>query len=118
MNGNLKKRIRSAGLVERLVRVFMIQHYSDCALYDLPARFPMPCNCAVKDGIRHGKLWSRAGYILALRMQSFYLLWLHRIFWKRENHETLGCFLLTVAKHSALNRYLSRNRAGAARRHE
>jgi hypothetical protein len=96
----------------------MIQHYSDCALHDFPARYPMPCNCGVKYDTRHEKLFDRLGYTLALRLQSFYLLWLHRIFWKRENHETLGCFLLTVAKHSALSRYLSRSQANEAQRRE
>jgi hypothetical protein len=96
----------------------MFQHYSDCALHNLPAAFPMPCDCGIKDDVGRGILWRRFGYILALRLQSFYLLWLHRIYWKRENHETLGRFLLTVAKHSALNGFLSRNQASVARQYE
>lgn len=79
----------------------------------------MPCNCGgVKSGTKHEKVFGRLGYSLTLRVQSFYLLWLHRIFWKHENHETLGRFLLTIATHSMLGRRLCRGRADAARQRE
>lgn len=93
------------------------KHYSDCSLHDLPARFPMKCSCGgIKDDKQHVKVSNRFGYSLFAALENFVQLWKARIIWKCENHETLGRFLLEVARHSKLNLRRNHSRQCAAQR--
>jgi len=57
-----------------------LSHYSDCALHNLPARFPMPCDCAL----------NATGWRAYLELSHY------RWCWKQENHASLYCFVRTL----------------------
>lgn len=91
-------------------------HWSSCALHNGPARWPMPCDCGgFKDDKLSEPMLNRSDCSPVGALKKWLQLWKARIIWKRENRESLGHFLRTVAKHSMSRHHLNQHRAGAAR---
>lgn len=93
------------------------RHWSCCALHNLPALFPMKCDCG---GFTDDTVPEKAGYFEACSLyealENFVQLWTYRIYWKRETDASLLDFLREVAKHTKIGRRLYRSREGEVRR--
>lgn len=92
-------------------------HWSSCSLFNLPAAWPMSCDCGgfTKHTPPEGA-FSRLGYNLAVAGRRWLVLWQMRIAWKDEDRASLIRFALTFATHLALGRRAGRNTVHAVQR--